>query len=136
MEEITRSRALLSRERSRLLIVDVQTKLLRVMPDAADVEEACRRLAAGAQLLGIPIDATEQYPKGLGPTVESLQPYLPAPIEKLRFSSAVSCGWMKDITRAGRHQVVVAGIEAHVCILQTALDLIALGFDVHVRRMP
>ncbi len=132
MVENLRSRALLSRETSRLLIVDVQTKLIRVMRDAAAFEDACGRLVEGARLLGIPVDATEQYPKGLGGTVESLQGALNAPAEKLRFSAAPSLDWMTDVTRGGRHQVVLAGMETHVCILQTALDLVARGFDVQI----
>lgn len=132
MSDVSRSRALLSRHTSRLLIVDMQTRLLRVMANSGGVEDACRRLIDGANLLGIPVDATEQYPKGLGPTVESLGEIMDPPRAKLRFSAVPSLEWMDDITHGGRHQIVVAGIEAHVCILQTALDLVARGFDVHV----
>jgi nicotinamidase-related amidase len=127
-----RSRALLSRDTSRLLIVDVQSKLLRLMQSAAQLEDACRRLIDAATLLGIPVSATEQYPRGLGHTVESLMEGLGTPVEKLRFSAVPSLDWMNDVTHGGRHQVVVAGMETHVCITQTALDLVARGFDVHV----
>ena len=132
MIENLRSRALLSRESSRLLIVDVQTKLIRVMRDVAAFEDACGRLVEGARILGIPVDATEQYPKGLGGTVDSLKGTSTAPVEKMRFSAVPSLDWMSDVTRDGRHQVVLAGMETHVCILQTALDLVARGFDVHI----
>ena len=98
----------------------------------AMLEDACSRLIEAAKLLGIPVDATEQYPKGLGSTVESLRVLLAAPAEKLRFSSVPSLDWMNDVTHGGRHQVVVAGMETHVCIQQTALDLVARGFDVHI----
>jgi nicotinamidase-related amidase len=127
-----RSRALLSRHTSRLLIVDVQSRLLRVMSSAAELEDACRRLIDAATLLGIPVSATEQYPRGLGHTVESLQEGLGIPVDKLRFSAVPSFDWMNDVAHGGRHQVVVAGMETHVCIQQTALDLVARGFDVHV----
>jgi len=131
--ENLRSRALLSRQTSRLLIVDVQTKLLRLMQSAAELEDACRRLIDAATLLQIPISATEQYPKGLGPTVETLSGALSSPVKtKVRFSAVPSLEWMNDVTRGGRHQIVVAGMETHVCITQTALDLVARGFDVHV----
>jgi nicotinamidase-related amidase len=130
--ENMRSRALLSRHTSRLLIVDVQSKLLRLMQSAAQLEDACRRLIDAATLLGIPVSATEQYPKGLGHTIESLMDGLGTPVEKLRFSAVPSLDWMNDVTHGGRHQVVVAGMETHVCITQTALDLVARGFDVHV----
>jgi len=114
------------------LIVDVQSKLIRIMLDADATTDACRRLLEAARLLGIPADATEQYPKGLGSTVESLAAHLESPVSKMRFSAVPSLEWMEDVATAQRHQVVVAGIETHVCILQTVLDLIASGFDVHV----
>ncbi len=123
---------MLSRHTSRLLIVDVQTRLLGLMLKAASIEDACGRLVEGAKLLGIPVDATEQYPKGLGHTVDSLKDAIGPPVEKLRFSAVPSLEWMNDISHGGRHQVVLAGIESHVCIAQTALDLVARGFDVHV----
>jgi hypothetical protein len=102
------------------------------MQSAAALEDACRRLIDAAKLLDIPVSATEQYPKGLGHTVESLTDGLGTPVEKLRFSSVPSFDWMSDVTHGGRHQIVVAGMETHVCITQTALDLVARGFDVHV----
>ena len=132
MTDNLRSRALLSRQTSRLLIVDVQSKLLPLVQSPAALEDACRRLIDAATLLAIPVSATEQYPKGLGHTVESLKDGIGTPIEKLRFSSVPSCDWMNDVTHGGRHQVVVAGMETHVCIMQTCLDLVARGFDVYV----
>lgn len=132
MTENLRSRALLSRQTSRLLIVDVQSKLLRLMQSSAELEDACRRLIDAATILGIPVSATEQYPKGLGHTVESLMEGIGEPVEKLRFSAVPSLEWMNDVAHGGRHQIVVAGMETHVCILQTALDLVARGFDVHI----
>lgn len=115
------------------MIVDVQSRLLRMMLNPAALEDACSRLIEAARLLAIPVDATEQYPKGLGATVDGLKSLLDAPpAEKLRFSAVPSLEWMNDVTHGGRHQVVVAGMETHVCIQQTALDLVARGFDVHV----
>lgn len=127
-----RSRALLSRTTSRLLVVDVQERLLRIMPQAAAVQARCRILVDAAQILGVPVDATEQYPKGLGETVAELAALIPSRPEKKRFSAARSLPWMTRPVDDGRHQVVVAGIESHVCVLQTALDLVSAGFDVHV----
>ncbi|QDT54115.1 Isochorismatase family protein [Caulifigura coniformis] len=132
MLENSRSRALLSRQTSRLLIVDVQSKLIRIMLDAEATTDACRRLLEAARVLGIPTDATEQYPRGLGATVESLAAHLDAPVAKMRFSAVPSLEWMASAAAGERRQVVVAGIETHVCILQTVLDLVARGFDVHV----
>lgn len=88
-------------------------------------------LARAAQLLQIPVVATEQYPKGLGPTVPGLTPLLGhAPIAKLAFS-CLGCDPFKELLATmGRRQIVVAGIEAHVCVLQTTLDLLESGNQV------
>lgn len=131
-DEPLRSPELLSRTASRLLVIDMQERLLAAMPDAAPVIEACSLLAGGAQLLGVPIQATEQYPRGLGPTVEPLRGLLGTPVEKLRFSAAASFAWCAAVGETDRPQVVLAGIETHVCVLQTALDLLAAGFAVSV----
>lgn len=128
-----RSPALLSRQDSRLLIVDVQEKLIPTISNADLLVANCTRLVQGAQILEVPVTATEQYSKGLGPTVMSLAHYLPDRLEKNRFSSAEVLNWGNAAAEpAGRFRIVVAGIEAHVCVLQTVLDLLAQGFDVHV----
>lgn len=126
-----RSRELLSRDDSRLLIVDVQEKFVPVIPVAEQLITNCRKLIQGAQILGVPVAATEQYPRGLGATVPELAELLPERPEKLRFSCAECLNW----AAAGnddRSKVVVAGIETHVCILQTALDLMAMGYEVYL----
>jgi isochorismate hydrolase len=126
-----RSRELLGRDDSRLLIVDVQGKLTVLIPGAAVMIANCRRLIRGAKLLGVPVSATEQYPRGLGPTVPELAELLDPPIEKVRFSSAECLDWVGG-DKGDRVKVIVAGIEAHVCIQQTALDLLAAGFSVYI----
>jgi nicotinamidase-related amidase len=126
-----RARELLARDDSRLLIVDVQGKLTVLIPGAAQMIANCRRLIRGAQLLGVPVSATEQYPRGLGPTVPELAGLLDPPVEKVRFSSAECLDWVTG-EKGDRVKVVVAGIEAHVCIQQTALDLLAAGFSVYI----
>ncbi|MEZ6068369.1 MAG: isochorismatase family protein [Planctomycetaceae bacterium] len=87
----------------------------------------------GARTLGIPADATEQYPQGLGTTDPSILELVEHVGEKLRFSAFGALEWMTD-SQAGlaTPQVVLAGIETHVCVLQTGLDLLAAGFDVFV----
>jgi isochorismate hydrolase len=127
-----RSPALLNRSDSRLLIVDMQGKLLRVMPYAERVIAACELLARGATLMGIPISATEQYPQGLEPTVSELSKLVGACPEKKRFSSAGCLDWAAAVGDAERCKVVVAGIEAHVCVQQTVFDLLAAGFSVYI----
>ena len=126
-----RSRELLSRDDSRLLIVDVQEKFIPVIPVAAQLIANCRKLIQGANILAVPTFATEQYPQGLGATTPELAELLGDRPEKLRFSSAECLGWTAAADD-DRFQVVVAGIETHVCIQQTALDLIAAGYQVYV----
>lgn len=129
----TRSPTLLSRASARLLIIDVQEKLIPAVQNSEGVVAACDRLLQAASILSVPVWATEQYPKGLGATVPKLVTHIPSCPEKLRFSAAEVLDWEPDHTDGNtRHQVVVAGIEAHVCVLQTVMDLIAQGFEVHV----
>jgi hypothetical protein len=129
---LTRSPELLSRRRSGLLIVDVQEKLLPAIVQREQLQWNLRRLLDGAALLNVLCGGTEQYPEGLGPTVPSLAKRLGDLPAKRRFS-AYGCGtWPQPWVERGIHQVVVAGIEAHVCVLQTAMDLLSSGFQVHV----
>ncbi|MEX1231633.1 MAG: hydrolase [Planctomycetaceae bacterium] len=128
-----RSHELLARGNSRLLVVDMQEKLLPHIHESAVLVERCRQLILGAKTLGVPIWATEQYPKGLKPTVAELAPHLPPPIEKLSFSAMPVLDWNQPTgADVDRYQVVVCGIESHVCVLQTAFDLIANGFRVYL----
>ena len=129
-----RSPELLGRSSSRLVIVDMQEKLLPLIAGNEPVIENCVRLLKAAGILQIPVSATEQYPKGLGATVPVIRSLLPEEVpEKLRFSSAEALDWVQaDRTPEDRLQVVVAGIEAHVCMMQTVFDLLAAGFDVFV----
>ena len=131
--EFTRSNELLSRSDSRLLIIDVQEKLLPLIPVADRLIENCRRLIEGAKILGVPVDATEQYPKGLGKTMPVLAELLGEITEKLRFSSAEVLNWgAASAQEDDREKIVVAGIECHVCVQQTVLDLMAYGFRVFI----
>ena len=120
---------LIERRHSALLLVDVQEKLLPAMADPESLLPRLELLLRGAARLGVPVLASEQYRKGLGPTVPALQALLPegAVGEKLAFSCIADEGLRGRITGLGRPQVVVAGIEAHVCVLQTALDLLRIG---------
>ena len=132
-DEFLRSNELLSHHNSRLLIVDVQEKLLPHLPVADSLVDNCRRLIQGAGILDVEVFATEQYPIGLGGTVPELADLLDSVPEKLRFSCAEVLAWGNAAQEDDdRHQVVVAGIEAHVCVQQTVLDLISQGFRVYV----
>jgi nicotinamidase-related amidase len=119
----------LERTASVLCVVDVQERLVPAMADGEGVVARCRRLVEGALLLGVPMVATEQYRKGLGPTVPSLAERLPPPLEKLSFSCCGGAGFAAAIPPAAR-QVVLCGLETHVCVAQTALDLLAQGYAV------
>lgn len=119
----------LHRESSLLCVIDVQERLVPAVIDGAEVVNRCRRLAAAARLLEVPVVVTEQYRKGLGPTVPALAAVLPPPLEKLSFSCCGGEGFMAALPeRVG--QVVLCGLEAHVCVAQTALDLLAEGYAV------
>jgi nicotinamidase-related amidase len=124
---------LLDRRSAHLVLVDLQEKLLAAMPDSAAVKAACSLLGEAARLFGVPVTATEQYPQGLGRTVASLQPYCGDVRTKQRFSASEALGWPTASTPGvERDQIVLAGVEAHVCVAQTALDLLALGYRVWV----
>ena len=128
-----RSPDLLARQQSRLLIVDVQERLVPSIADKSRVVAKCRLLVRAAQLLAVPVITAEQYPAGLGPTVTELAELLPDRQSKTCFSAAglFNPGAI-DETGDDRPQVLVAGIETHVCVLQTALDLAANGYQVFV----
>ena len=131
--EALRSPELLSSESSRLLIVDVQEKLLPLIPVAEGLVHNCRRLIDGAKILSVPVFGTEQYPQGLGRTTAELAERLGPMPAKLCFSCVPVLEWGDAAGLTDdRDQVVVAGMETHVCVLQTVLDLIAGGFRVYV----
>lgn len=115
-----------------LLVIDVQEKLMVKVPGADALTRNIAFLIDGANLLGIPVQATEQYPKGLGPTVPELAKRLPERPEKLAFSCCAVPSVMEGFRRAARPKVLLAGIEAHVCVQQTALDLLAHDFRVYI----
>ncbi|MDO9204049.1 isochorismatase family protein [Methylotenera sp.] len=120
---------------SQLIIVDMQTRLIAAMPQEA-LQATIKNagiLAQAASLLEVPTIITEQYPKGLGNTVPELQAILPSikPVEKICFSCLAEPKFNRQLT--GDHtQMVLVGMEAHICILQTALDLIGAGKQVFI----
>lgn len=116
-----------------LLVIDVQERLLPVQPDAAQITWNIRRLLDGARVLGVRTASTEQYAEKLGPTTPELAERLTdTPAAKLTFSCG-SCGEIFDAWRnEGIHRVAVCGIETHVCVQQTVLDLLAAGYQTFV----
>jgi len=123
---------LLSSERSALVIVDVQEKLMPAVFEADRVVRNVRLLLKAADELKVPVLVSEQYSKGLGPTVSQIREALPADsvVEKIAFACGREPVFMDRLARLDRRQVVVAGSEAHVCVLQTALSLKEAGYDV------
>lgn len=135
---------LLDASRSLLVLIDFQGKLVHMVHRPALVLEAARRLMRLADLFGVPVVLTEQYPKGIGPTEASLRAVfdrLTTPkhfLEKTAFGCCADGGFEALLQQArpglpaGQRQVVVAGIEAHVCVMQTVLELRASGHEVHL----
>lgn len=115
-----------------LLVIDVQDKLMAKIPAADALVRNIAFLIDGARLLGMPVQATEQYPKGLGATVPELARRLPERPDKVAFSCSAVPGVVEGFRRQARPKVMLAGIETHVCVLQTALDLLAQDFRVYV----
>ncbi|MCA9135671.1 MAG: isochorismatase family protein [Planctomycetales bacterium] len=116
-------------ERSAILVIDLQEKLTRVVPSGDDVVQFTESLLKAADLLGIPSAATLQYPKGLGGMVQPLRKRFVGAEEKLDFSSAVCRRALDKWIAAGRDQILICGIETHICVLQTVLDLVQEGLQ-------
>jgi nicotinamidase-related amidase len=123
---------MMSRGDTALLVVDVQERLAPAIADHRRVVWNVRRLIDGAKTLGIAVVATEQYPKGLGPTVPELADRLGPIPSKLTFSCGGCPTVFDDLDKRGISKILVCGMEAHVCVQQTVLDLLAAGWRVYV----
>ncbi len=129
----------LDRTRTAVGVIDIQERLAAAMPPEvlAAVSHNTRVLLGGATALGMPVIATEQYPKGLGRTLpavaEALPPETPV-IEKLAFSAAAADGFVERLRERHIKHVLLAGMEAHVCVLQTVVDLAGAGFHPWILR--
>ena len=117
-----------------LLVVDVQESLANVMFRKDNALKNIAGTIQGAKILGIPILWTEQAPQKIGKTVPSISALLSdlTPIEKITFSCCADAKFMQALGSFERKQILIVGIEAHVCVYQTAMDLVNLGYDVHV----
>ena len=149
---------MLNRDRAVLVVIDVQERLLPLIQGSEELVLQCVRLVRGFHILRAPVLVTEQYRKGIGPTddrlIEAIQnpesverplpdrrkpgfeaPPPPAgfrPIEKMTFSCAEHPPFLEALEATGRRQALLCGIEAHVCVLQTALHLVARGYEVYL----
>jgi len=125
--------ARLNRNEAVLVVVDVQEKFMPVLFEPHRLISACQLLISGAKTLGLPILVTEQLPEKLGPTVTELREVLGSdyrPIIKAEFSAFANESFRRTFAATGRTQLVLCGIEAHVCIRQTTLDALDLGYEV------
>jgi nicotinamidase-related amidase len=134
-QHLPRSQELMSRGDTAILVVDVQAKILDAVADGQRLAWNVRRLVDGAKILGISLLATEQYPKGLGPTVPELADRLEPVWPKVTFSCG-GCGEifvaLEKLRERHVHKILVCGIETHVCVQQTVLDLLADSWRVFV----
>jgi len=117
-----------------LVVVDYQDRIVPAMNEGKQVIETAAKFIRGCRVLGLPVIVTQQYTKGLGETVPGIKEALGAfePVEKKSFSAAGSKEFMRRLEGSDRETVIVIGIEAHVCVEQTVLDLIGEGYDVFV----
>jgi nicotinamidase-related amidase len=125
---------ILDKSRAALLIIDIQEKILSVMQNPEAVVSNTIKLIKGFKILGSPILITEQYPKGLGPTQKDIANELgdTKVFQKMSFSGICAENLFSELKEKNIRQVVIAGIEAHVCVQQTALDLIHNNFQVNL----
>lgn len=117
-----------------LSVVDVQVKLVPAMHEKEKLLDNLSRLIRGVKVLGVPVLLTEQYPRGLGTTVTEIKSIISEtePVIKTVFSCCGSPEYMQQLNESGRRQVIVAGIETHVCVYQTAVELAKIGYNVYV----
>jgi nicotinamidase-related amidase len=126
---------LLDPTNSALVVVDVQEAFRNVIPDFEEIAPRIATAVNGFSLLGVPILVTEQYPKGLGHTAAEIALSLPdgcEVYEKTAFSSCGSVEFAKKLDELDVHQVVLCGIETHICVNQTAHELLEAGFEAHL----
>lgn len=117
-----------------LLLIDFQERLFPVMHDKEKLLKNVIKLVKGARVLEIPIILTEQYPKGLGPTIPEIKELIPdvKPVEKVCFSCTDEPAFSQVLKTSKRQQVLIAGIESHICVYQTAMALAREGYEVQV----
>jgi nicotinamidase-related amidase len=131
-ESISRSPELMSAGDTALVVIDVQEKLLPLIAGHAGIAWNIRRLIDGARVLGMPVVGTEQYPQGLGPTVPELAERLGTLAAKQTFSCGGCPGLLDGLRDRGIYKLLLCGIEAHVCVQQSVLDLLSDGWRVYV----
>lgn len=134
----------LKKEDTVLVGIDFQERLMPAMKNKEELEEAAVKLVKGCRILGVPVVLTQQYTKGLGPTVPAIAAAMTEavsenvgeadfqPVEKTSFSAMGEPAFVETLEKLGRKTVIIAGIEAHVCVQQTVIDLLDKGYTVFV----
>ncbi|HZK02387.1 MAG TPA: hydrolase [Anaerovoracaceae bacterium] len=122
----------INKEDAVLVLIDFQERLMPAMADSDVLKENSIKLVKGSRILGLPILVTQQYTKGLGPTISEIHDAIGQyePIEKTSFSAMGEEAFEKELKGLHKKTIILAGIEAHVCVLQTAIDLTESGYDV------
>jgi nicotinamidase-related amidase len=116
------------------VIIDVQGKLAHMMHNKEELFKNVQIMIQGAKALDVPVVWVEQYPAGLGPTIPEIARYLSGllPIEKITFNSCMNDNFVNALTSLKRRQVLIVGIETHICVYQTVMGLLSAEYDVHV----
>jgi hypothetical protein len=132
--QMQRSEYTATREDSLLLIVDIQQAMLKAIASWKIVADKAKQLIRASNVLNVPILLTEQYRKGLGQTLPDLIQEIdtPAVFHKDHFSAGLESEFIPTVQSFNRKKIVVVGMETHVCVLQTSLDLLEAGFQVHL----
>ncbi len=117
-----------------LIVIDIQGNLARTAADQELLFDSTRKLIQGATVFGLPVIVTEQIPEKLGTTIPEVAEFLEGinRIPKETFSCCANATFMEVFRKTGRSQVLLCGIESHICVYQTAMDLLSHGFEVHV----
>lgn len=134
MTKTLRHEFVATREDSMLLIVDFQRAMLKVMDSWEKIAQRVGQLTRAANILGIPILLTEQYKKGLGETIPEVLEGIESPLlfQKEHFSACLEKDFLSTVRSFQRSKIILVGMETHVCVLQTGLDLLKSGFQIHL----
>ncbi|RLI13392.1 hydrolase [Candidatus Bathyarchaeota archaeon] len=125
--------SLLIKDGTVFIVIDVQERLFAKIDGKEQLAENICKLLQFAEILEIPVIATEQYPKGLGPTIPEIRKFLRVkPIEKIEFSCMASSGFRRRLFETNAENLVLTGIETHICVAQTAIEALKNGYKVYV----
>jgi nicotinamidase-related amidase len=126
----------LDKDNTLLVIIDIQDRLAAAMKVRDEVIKNCQNMVELSNMFNIPIVVTEQYPKGLGQTVAEIKNALQAyqPIEKLTFNCCDEPAFLSEIKKFNKKNIILTGMETHICVLQTCIGLLNVGFNVHIVR--